>query len=91
MLLVVLEGSLLLTRQGGELVAVTSQLDSVRVSAAEAQGILACNQLRTPCTMLVVESQMRAIAGRQCGEWLVAGVSPTSTMDALPSLPHPLP
>ena len=91
MLLVVLEGSLLLTRQGGELVAVTSQLDSVRVSAAEAQGILACNQLRTPCTMLVIESQMRAIAGRQCGEWLVAGISLTSTMDALPSLPHPLP
>jgi len=73
-LLVVLEGTLLLTKASGEVFAVASQLDSVRVPVEEAGTVTAVNQLAAPCTFLVVESHMRGLVDRMADEWLVRDV-----------------
>jgi len=71
-LLVVLEGTLMLTRPSGEVFTVASQLDSVRVPAEETAITTAANQLGSPCTLLVIESHMRSLVDRLADEWIVS-------------------
>lgn len=79
LLLVVLEGTAELTC-AGTLRGIASRLDAVRIPATKgaksqksAAVIALANRLPDPCTLLVVESQMRGLVDTHCDSWLIGG------------------
>ena len=79
LLLVVLEGAAELTC-AGTLRGSASRLDAVRIPATKsaksqksAAAIALANRLPDPCTLLVVESQMRGLVDTHCDSWLIGG------------------
>jgi len=93
LLLVILGGAADL-RRGHELLGTVTRLDAVRIPAS-ATPVTLINQLAAPCMLLVVESQMRALVGRQCDSWIIGAemhpfgsISPSSTLDTLETRAH---
>lgn len=88
-----------------QLVGSATRLDAVRIPAASAvsaaghcrpASVTLTNRLPAPCTLLLVESQMRGLVGKQTDTWAISdavqppaklsafgSISPSSTLDAL--------